>query len=311
MPELCISLFGKFKASCGQREIDCFHAQKVRELFCYLLFYRHRFHNRDVLADILWGDQDSPHSRKYLRKSLWLLQSGLRAIPDIPSSPVLHIDNDWIQIDPNAPIWVDTDILENGFNAIRGYYGYEMSSGQYDISKTILQLYKGDFLEGWYQDWCILERERLREMYLTMIDKVMAYCETHSEYDTGIEYGQKILSHDPAREQCHRRLMRLYYLEGNRTTALRQYEICKKSLLDKFGVEPSEITVSLYNHIAKNEKNSVNHSLINNYTRLQPNIDEMRDVLTRVIEFLEIHTITQGQLPVENYPLERINADIK
>ena len=37
-------------------------------------------------------------------------------------------------------------------------------------------VYRGDLLEGCYQDWCLFERERLQNAYLAMLDKLMVRC---------------------------------------------------------------------------------------------------------------------------------------
>jgi hypothetical protein len=43
--------------------------------------------------------------------------------------------------------------------------------------------------------------------------------------------------------------MRLYFLSGDRTQALRQYEMCAAALVEELGVAPSKPTVELYERI--------------------------------------------------------------
>ena len=56
------------------------------------------------------------------------------------------------------------------------------------------------------------------------------------EYEAGQNYGSIILGFDRARESTHRHLMQLYYLAGDRTGALRQYERCARALDAELGV---------------------------------------------------------------------------
>ncbi|MCA9875114.1 MAG: bacterial transcriptional activator domain-containing protein, partial [Anaerolineales bacterium] len=102
-----------------------------------------------------------------------------------------------------------------------------------------------DLLEGWYQDWCLFERERYQQMLLLMLDKLMAHCESCGAYEAGIVYGMQILRYDLARERTYRQLMRLFYLAGDRTGALRQYERCTAVLRNELGVKPSTSTEQL------------------------------------------------------------------
>jgi DNA-binding SARP family transcriptional activator len=86
-------------------------------------------------------------------------------------------------------------------------------------------------------------------MHLLLLDKIVQFCELHKKYEVGLSYGIEILRHDHAYERTHRQLMRLYFMTGNRTRALHQYERCVEALRDELGVEPSESTKQLYAEI--------------------------------------------------------------
>jgi DNA-binding SARP family transcriptional activator len=86
-------------------------------------------------------------------------------------------------------------------------------------------------------------------MYLAMLDKLMSYCEVHHDYETGLLYGTRIMCYDRARERTHRRMMRLYYLLGDRAEALRQYERCAAALEEELGIHPSKSTTAIYRQI--------------------------------------------------------------
>ena len=115
--------------------------------------------------------------------------------------------------------------------------------------QNAVELYQGPLLESCYEDWCLYERERLQNMYLTMLNKLMSYYEVRHDYDSALLYGTRILSHDRAHERTHWRLMRLHYLNGDRTAALRQYEQCAAALDEALGVKPSKRIITLYKQI--------------------------------------------------------------
>ena len=92
------------------------------------------------------------------------------------------------------------------------------------------------------QDWCICERERIHSMYLSMMDKLLEYCEACQAYERGIDYGIRILNFDHLHERTCQKFMRLHYLAGDRTSALREYAHCSEALMDELGVSPGQQT---------------------------------------------------------------------
>lgn len=248
MNRLHISLFGKFCVQCNQVLIN-FEGQKLQELFCYLLLHRERPHHRETLANLLWSDVTNKRSRDYLRKTLWQLQTTIRKQTDSSQYDLLLTESDWIQINPAANIWLDVAVFEEASNLIQGLFGQELKSPNVKKLQYATNLYQGDLLDGWYQEWCLYERERFHHMFLNMLDKLMDYCEIHCDYETGLTYCGRVLNYDIANERTHRRVMRLNYLKGNRTEALRQYEFCQKALDEELGVKPSQKTKILYEQI--------------------------------------------------------------
>ena len=108
--------------------------------------------------------------------------------------------------------------------------GHRLNDQQADRLQVAVELYRGELMPTWYQDWCIYERERLQSIRIMMLEQLMGYCESRERFARAIAYGQAILRYDRARERTHRELMRLYYLTGDRTAAMRQYERCTRAL---------------------------------------------------------------------------------
>jgi DNA-binding SARP family transcriptional activator len=243
MSHLHVSLFGKFCARCGERVVVGLDARKVQELFGYLLLYGSRPHHRETLANLLWREHPPGQSKSYLRRTLWQLQNTILNQTALDS--VLRVEADWIQVDYTDDVWVDVAAFEQVFAGVKGKPGGMLEEAAIRALDEAVQLYQGDLMEGCYQDWCLFERERLQQMLLLMLDKLMEHHESHGAYEDGIACGMQILRYDYARERTHRRLMRLRYLAGDRTGALRQYEWCRAVLREELGVEPATSTERL------------------------------------------------------------------
>jgi DNA-binding SARP family transcriptional activator len=250
MSLLHISLFGRFTVDHHGRPFAAgLEARKVQELISYLLLYRGRCHPRESLAELLWGESSGPQSRKYLRQALWQLQSALKADDGANDGDVLIVDSEWVGISDGADIWLDVAEFEGAYAEVQGKPGHELAPEVADRLAEAVKVYSGSLLESWYHDWCIFERERLQNIYLAMLNKLMVYSEATQQFETGLMYGQRILRCDRAHERTHRRMMMLHYLAGDRTAALRQYERCVAALDEELGVPSSKWTMNLYERI--------------------------------------------------------------
>jgi len=299
MTALSVRLFGSFSIHDREHVLEIITARKVQELFCYLLLFRERRHMREVLANALWGELSTIQSKAYLRKALWQLQCELGSQNGASDNPALLVDSEWIQLNEKANLWLDVAEFEQSFAPAQGIPGEKIDNECARALQQAVALYRGDLLADCYQDWCVYERQRLQHMYLTMLDKLVAYCEVHREYETGLDYGSKILLYDRAHEATHRRLMRLHYLSGDRTRALRQYENCVGALKEDLNVRPTDRTIALYEQIKTNQLTELDFpsALLNTSTslpellgrlrQLQVFLEDIQDQLQRHIQVIE------------------------
>jgi len=110
-------------------------------------------------------------------------------------------------------------------------------------------LYRGDFLEGFYNDWCLEERYRLEGLYLEALEQLVMACETLGQPEKALHYAGLLLARDPLREDMHRTAIRLHVGLGNRAKALRQAWWCRAMLRAELGVEPTPETIALYDEL--------------------------------------------------------------
>ena len=296
MAELRFQLFGKFTAERDGQLLKGLDASKDQELLCYLLVAGDRRHARETLASLLWGDVSTVRSKKYLRQALWHLQS-------VADDQVLLVGHDWVQLNLESDFWVDVAFLEQAFAAASGVAGKDLTQEKANLLKEAVGLYRGDLLDGWYQDWCLFERERLQNMYLSMLDKLVAYSEEHCDYEAGQGYGTTILRYDPARECTHRQLMHLQYSAGDRTGALRQYERCVKALDEELGVRPQRSTTTLYEQIRADQVNDLDLATISAVTALP--LTSVPEVLSRLKRLQSVLTAAQKRIQQDITAIEQ------
>jgi DNA-binding SARP family transcriptional activator len=296
MVTLYIQLFGKFCVRRNERILDGFDARKIQELFCYLLLHRDHSLQRETLASILWPETTTSQSKKNLRQSLWQLQSALGSQNNPANDRLLLVDPDWIQLNSEADLWLDVAEFERVFNLVQKTAGQDFDNSTAQLLQDTVQFYQGPLLEGWYQDWCLLERERFQSMYLAILDKMMSFYEMHSDYEAGLLYGMRIMYYDRARERTHQRMMRLYYLLGDRAEALRQYERCAAALDEELGISPSKSTQVLYRQIQADQLDEPSQSTIHGDTPPEVPAPPLLEVLGRLAQVQRSLTELQNQV---------------
>lgn len=247
MSQMRFRLFGAFQARLAGEISPHFVSGKLEELFCFLLLHRQMMTARETLAALLWGDTTTVQSKKYLRDALWKLQEKLSLSHD--AAPVLLTSPEYVRLHPQADVWADVTEFETAFAQVEDVPGAALTPGQANSLQQAIELYRGELLEGWYQDWCLCERVRFQEIHQKMLHKLMRWCEANGEYERGLHYGDALLRSDVAHERTHRAMMRLRYLAGDRTGAMRQYERCVATLRQELDIKPSRRTVELYEQI--------------------------------------------------------------
>lgn len=291
-----VRLFGRFVAERNTRHVQGLEANKDRELLSYLLIYRRQPHARETLASLLWGDTSTEKSKKYLRQALWHLQTALATDTDA-NGQLLVVEHDWVRLNLESEIWLDVADFEQAYELACGFPDHRLNPEAAAALEGAVQLYTGDLLEGCYQDWCLYERERLQNMYLSMLDKLIIHCEQHQEFEKGLIYGTTILRYDRARESTYRQLMYLRYMAGDRTGALRQYERCAAALDEELGVKPGRRTRLLYEQIRADQFGQKD-TFENRETPTAP-IAPLSDLLTRLKELQEVLATAQRRVQRE------------
>ncbi len=251
--EVHLQLLGRFGIEFGGRRVGGFRCRRSQELLARLVLQRGRAHRREALAERIWAQDLGGDSRRRLRQALWQMQTTLGKADDSLKGLVQHLGAEWIQIDPDFTLVVDVETLQQAARKVTRLDARTAEQDDLAEIDAALALYEGEFLEGIFTDWCILERERINDLYVCLLERLMTIHQLRGDFRTGIECGLRVLREDRARERTHRRLMRLYYLTGDRTGALRQYERCAGALREELQVEPARRTVKLAGRIRRDD----------------------------------------------------------
>lgn len=259
MTHLSLSLLGHFKVFREDQTGVEFATDKARALLAYLAVERDHAHRRDYLAALLWPDQPEARARQNLRQALSSLRQTLGDSDALPV-PLLLVSRETVQVNPNARAASDVAEFTALLEAVRRHTHRQPGTCLPCLRRMerMATLYTGDFLAHFYlsdselfEEWALLKREWLHREALQALVALSHYYERRGDLDAARAYTQRQLALDPWREEAHRQLMRLLALDGERSTALAQYETCRRVLATEFGAEPAAETVELWGRISE------------------------------------------------------------
>lgn len=111
------------------------------------------------------------------------------------------------------------------------------------------KLYRGPFLQGYFQAWVTARREACQQAYVELLRALGDLSMRLERSEDALDSYRAVLLEDPLQERTHLAVMRLYSAQGRRDLVRRQYERLCTLLLDELGVEPLPETVQEYHRL--------------------------------------------------------------
>ncbi|HRJ41018.1 MAG: winged helix-turn-helix domain-containing protein [Caldilineaceae bacterium] len=223
MDTLTISLFGGLQVLPPGAGKPLRLAPSAQALLAFLLVQQHPV-PRDVLMDVFWMETPPERARSNLASAVYRLRQQLEAEPVTPGTYLLSRRSGEVGFNWESAHWLDSQTFTASVRPLLRKPIPDLSAADVCTLEDALTLYRGDLLEGIYDDWALREREHYRSLYLHCLSRLLRYYAGRGEYGQSILYAQEILRKDPLHEESHRELMRLYEAVGQPEQALRHYE---------------------------------------------------------------------------------------
>ncbi|MGR6964520.1 AfsR/SARP family transcriptional regulator [Geodermatophilus sp. URMC 61] len=179
---------------------------------------------RAAVAGRLWPDVPEDRAHGSLRSALWRLQKLAPGLVEVTGDALALADGVRVDVhelrawarrvqDPRSEL-ADVEVPECGI--------------------------RGELLPGWFDDWVLLERERLRHLRMHALELAAVRLSRAGRNGDALQAAYAAVHAEPLRESAHRTVVRVHLAEGNTAEALRAYERFRAVLADELGVRPSE-----------------------------------------------------------------------
>ena len=188
---------------------------------------------RAALLGLFWADMPEERGRANLS---WTLNRLGALLPGL-----LQADRGNVRLAADQQLLVDLHQFER----------LAASGNERDWAAAML-LYAGPLMDGLhltacpeFEHWLLIERERIEQRVTALMQQYVDALEQRGAFADAADALARLLALDPLREEAHRQRMRLLARSGQRTTALAQFESCRRVLADELGLEPERETVAL------------------------------------------------------------------
>lgn len=200
-----------------------------KRLLAYVALHGGRV-DRRMAAGTLWPDGADERAAGNLRSALWRLKG--------VGIDVLEADKVVLTLRPNTLVDIQA-LWEWAARVIEG------CATPADLRILGWEPEAADILPGWYDDWVICERERIRQRLLHGLEAVSRELVRRGRASEAVEAAMNAVRFEPLRESAQQTLVEAHLAEGNYVEALRAFDTYAGLVRHELGIEPGPALTAL------------------------------------------------------------------
>ena len=194
-----------------------------KRLLAFVALQRGRV-DRRLAAGSLWPDGSEDRASGNLRTTLWRLRG----------AGITVLESDKLSVFLRERTTTDLDALCEWADRLIAGTATEVDMHVPEWTTTVAEL-----LPGWYDEWVIFERERIRQRMLHALEVLSRLLRIDGRYGEAIDAAMDAVAVEPLRESAHRVLAEAHLAEGNYVEAKRAFLRYREIARRELGIEPS------------------------------------------------------------------------
>ncbi|TCJ28953.1 AfsR/SARP family transcriptional regulator [Nocardioides jejuensis] len=195
-----------------------------KRLLAFVALRQGRVERRHA-AGMLWPTCDDQRAAGNLRSALWRLRG---AGIDIVASDKWALE---------LRSGVQVDVIQSLEWASRLIRNLALPT---DLTLETGRIDGLDLLPGWYDDWAVIERERVRQRMLHALEALSTALVVVGRYAEAVEVAMTAVNAEPLRESAQRILLEAHAAEGNWVEVRRSHDRYRELARRELGVDPSQ-----------------------------------------------------------------------
>lgn len=201
------------------------------ELLSFFLMQPRRPWSDEQIFETLWPGKEQQHAQ-------WAFHTARKRLHEFARVElILKLKRGQYSLNPDIPIWFDVTEFQG---LVTRAYTIPNGAVRIKLLERAVQLYRGDFLEKNYKDWCVPIRAHLREKYISALLQLGELTESETPAQAILWY-EKALYADDLNEDTWLKLIRLHVQTNNPIAAQRTLILCLDTFQRELASQPSAL----------------------------------------------------------------------
>src|SRR5437763_1371338 len=227
---------------------DAWTTKRARDILCFIASRRHRRASKDTIIDTFWGESDFDAVEKNFHPTVSHIRKALNSRQPMKQNFLLYRDGDYL-LSQDFAYYIDTEEFDRLVTEAEAARRAGREEQRIELYEQACALYRGDFMQGTYDEWVEEQRAYYREQYLRMLEALAVAAQKTEDWPRTLQLAQEILRDDQFREDVQCMIMRAHAALGNRGAVKELYNNLRRLLRKELGVEPDADTQKLYRQL--------------------------------------------------------------
>jgi len=251
LTDIRFSPFGKTEFCLRGEKIneDKWIRKKSKVLLAYLMSDPGRVHTKDVIMDMFFGDIPQEKADTMYHSTIYNIRTALKIYTDAAAGEkgskskksdinpqYIVYEDKTLRLNPDFYYVSENDEFEKYCAKVQLTH----SSDEEKITNAVkaAELYKGDFMPGYYDGWCEELRVKYKNQFIDICTELVNLLEKHNRPEDVVKYAAMLINEDMLNDAAYIKMIKAYSNIGSKAMAVSCYNTMLKNYEEELGEKP-------------------------------------------------------------------------
>ncbi|MCI0449339.1 MAG: hypothetical protein L0Y79_06070 [Chlorobi bacterium] len=208
--------------------------KKGKLILAYIFLNKDFNLTKDKIVDLFFQDTAEDRSDNIFHQAISSIRNVIKTGGHSPQ--FILYENRILKLNPDYNYFVDSIEFNNLYNTVMSPETNESDKKKFSVKAV--ELYKGNLLEGIYENWCEDLREEYSNKFIKLSEILLKNLYSSKKYDEIIPYAEKLLNNDRLNEKAYLLSIESYVQTGNISKAKETFAEMLKNYKEELGEKP-------------------------------------------------------------------------